>query len=913
MLEKWRHRALMAWSGLVGKHPFRVLGLCLALALASVLFTLWRWHFQSDRNALIDPGLEWNQRFVEWTRSFSGTYDLTVVIDLGRGEVTPEARRAGERLADDLGEALEREKRHVERVAWRFEVSRASPRAMRILDLPEFEARLEQLRQAQPIFASPTPGELLSAVTRGFVTPSEPTDPSTMARRIAGLTSLVDAMTGAISDPASAEQAWRAVALTGTAARAWEYIASADGRLLFLRITPRRDAQALGALSESIQAIRRLLAQTLARHSGSGLTAGLTGIEAIENDETRAVTRDSTIASIVALILVAGVMILAFHSFRTPLLALAALVIGIAWSFGFLFLAVGHLQVLSVFFTVILLGLGIAYGIHLAARFELVRHHHPDDEAGFALALDDSFETMGPGIVTGAVTTAAAFATTVFTDFRGVAEMGLIAAVGVMLCLLAMFTAFPALLRICKPRHRDVRPMTDRVFHLFEERWLTPFVRHPRWTLLASGAVLGVSLLATSRMTFDYNLEALLPRGVDSVRWQRRIVESGQSIYSGVSIVRDLEEARARVNRFREMPTVGEVRGVGLLFPKDEAHKLQRLAEVRASFGPEPTVDAAGAPDVQGQLVLLQGLILQSRAIIPEALRSEVDQLSRSLDRAVATLAALEPSRRADRLALLRESYARWRGRLLQAFDPAPLTLDDLPEEFSRSYRGKDGQIALEVDADTTERGRHAAMSPLDPRFLPRFVRDMRTVDPNVTGVIVQYYQSGDLIQRSYLWAGLWALAIVFGMVLVDFRRLDDAVLSLAPVFLGFTATFGIMWLLGMKVNPANIIALPLMFGIGVDSGVHIIHRFRQDATTRPLGLTDGTGKAITLTSLTSMIGFGSLMLASHRGIFSLGFVMTVGLGLTLLACLTMMPAWLELRARRAERESRTRPSRGAG
>ncbi len=155
---------------------------------------------------------------------------------------------------------------------------------------------------------------------------------------------------------------------------------------------------------------------------------------------------------------------------------------------------------------------------------------------------------------------------------------------------------------------------------------------------------------------------------------------------------------------------------------------------------------------------------------------------------------------------------------------------------------------------------------------------------------------SGELIRTSYQSAGVAALVVVFVLVWIGMRDLRDALLCLAPVAVGFALTFGLMWLVGMQVNPANIIVLPLMFGIGVDSGVHMLHRYRQEPAASPPGLTHGTGKGITVTSFTTMIGFAAMMLARHRGIQSLGFVLTVGLALTLLACWTVVPACLRLR-----------------
>ena len=268
----------------------------------------------------------------------------------------------------------------------------------------------------------------------------------------------------------------------------------------------------------------------------------------------------------------------------------------------------------------------------------------------------------------------------------------------------------------------------------------------------------------------------------------------------------------------------------------------------------------------------------------------------------------LTPAERDARLAKLFEDYAAFRTQtaeqIRQVFDPTPIGVSDLPPGLLSGWiaPGSKGgtQYVLEVYPKTSA----DVNGPLDPRFLKPFIQQMRSVDPAVTGVVVQVYESGELIRRSYVEAGVLAPIVVLVLVWIDFRSIRDALLSLAPVAVGFVITFGVMFLVGMAVNAANIIVLPLMFGIGVDAGVHMIHRWRMNPDARPLGLTSGTGKAISLTSYTAMIGFGSMMIAKHRGVASLGFVLTLGLGMTLLACWTVMPALLELRTRRTRSAS---------
>ncbi len=914
MFDRWRHRLLGRWAHFVADHPRKVLAVALLAAVVSVIYAATSLTFQGNRNDLISDDLDWNQRFIAWREAFPGTADLYVLADTQAedGTRSPATVAAAHALMDDLGVAMEADPA-VERAVWRYRTDpdTVHPRAIRVLPREQFEAELAQLMQAAPVLRSATPAALVEQMSASPA--ASALSDAQLGQGLRVLTAMIEGFTARLTTPAEQpiDLYERSAAAAGRGG--WSYLATENQRLLVMRITPRATPDAISPYTEAITAVRHHLRDAETRHPR--VCFGLTGIEAIEADETSATTRDSAISSVLAAALIAGLLIAAFHSVRAPLLLMATLLIAIAWSFGFLTLVIGHLQVISVVFTVILLGLGVAFGIHLVSRYELVRHRFPDDADGFAEAMRDTLEVMGPGLLTGAITTSAAFCTTMLTDFVGVAEMGLIAAAGVMLCLLAMVSVFPALLRLFKADHGHLVRMEDRYVHFFEERWVMPFVRRPWATVLLAAMVMVGSALAAGQVRFDYNLMKLLPAGADSVVWQQRAVrDGGQSVYYGVSVVRDMEEARQVARRMRLLDTVESLGGIGLLIPADEPVKLQRLAATRAAL--QPALDnalRAATADIEPEPLLpkLAGLRLGlslGRDRLPDAARPAAEAVIQAIDTFGQAHAALPPEQRDARLSALQRDYARFRQQTARqinaALDPAPLQPTDLPAAVMSPYLGvaTDGSplLALEVYPDVPA----AIGDPLDPRFLRNFASQLEAADPAITGVIVQIYESGTLIWTAYLQAGGYALLAVFVLLLVDFRSLRDALLCLFPVGLGFGATFAVLMLCGVGVNPANIIVLPLMFGIGVDDGVHIIHRYRQDRTSRPLGLTAGTGKGIALTSYTTMIGFGSLLIADHRGIASLGLTLALGIGFTLLACWTVMPAWLELRERHARNQS---------
>ncbi|MCC5828844.1 MAG: MMPL family transporter [Phycisphaeraceae bacterium] len=904
-------QAAKAWARFVSRGSYIVLVAALLLAAGGITLAVTKMGFIADRNALISRDLDWNQRFLGWWERFPGVYDLVVVVD-SHSDTDPKGLERAKAYLDELGPKLN-DHPLVERADWGAPVADFSPRTALLLPPDDFQEQVAQAGEAADLLRSPTPGDLIDRTTaRLRQGGGNDADEAEAAARIQRMTTLIDSLGEAIRTGEGRPLEWLSDPGDGPE---WEYLVSANRRLLFMRVTPRLEEGAINALEESVLAVRRAMAEVAKRHPG--IDAGLTGNEVVETDETIAITRDATLASILALLGVTVLLISALGGVRVPLMAVTALLIGVAWSFGFLVLTVGHLQLLSVFFIAILLGLGIDFGIHLSAAMERVRPDHQPGLDGFEESLGGAFRLSAPGIITGAVTTAAAFGVMVFGDFSGVSEMGLIALGGILLCLLAMLTVFPAIWRIFSINQPD-RPITTRT--TIPGRivgWMGRSAQAPAAVLIAAGVISLVALIPVSQLRFDYDLMAIQPRAIESIQWQERISEDGgQSIWFAVSIGDDLEELERRARRFAALEEVAEVLGIGLLWhphadgnrqwleeAEPEIRELAEDAQRESAPGGEVMATAGG---LDHRLASLAGMLrLAGDGRVPETLRSSLDDLRQSIDRTRTAIDELPADARPGRLVQLTRSYRAQRAavaaRVEQLVDGRPLTLEDFPESLFRPYVDADGpgpvRYALEIHP-RLPRGDGIA-SPLSPRFLPGFVQALREIDSKVTGVIFQVYEFGHLMQRAYIQAGIMALAAVFIIVWISFRRLTDALMCMLPVSLGFLWMFAVVVLSGVTLNPANITVLPLMFGIGVDAAVHVLHRYGQHPQTRPLGLALGTGKGITLTSLTTMIGFAAMMIADHRGIFSLGFVLTVGMGMTLLICLTVMPSLLELRTRR--------------
>ncbi len=874
----------LGWLGrFVIRRRVPVLLAALLLVAGSVWLALARLTMQTDRSFLVSPDLTWNAAYLAYKEEFPRWGDVIIAVDRGQNA------RLGESPEFDRAAAF------VRSLAQRL---RDDPAVLDVLDgytfhphfarlmltLPEdaYERSLAEFRTSRVVVESTSMVDLLRATLTGLS--GAVADPARAPASLEGLNNLLRSIDRAMDDPA---------AQVLPAAGGWRPLESDSGRYLLLSVGLRREGGSVSGLNEGIAAIRRHIADLQSTRLFAGIEAGVTGVGAIENDETAQSMADSTFTSVLAFALIALLLVIVFRGVVVPICAAVTLLIAVAWSFGWATLVVGHLQVLSVVFTVILLGLGIDFALHLTARLELTREEHED----LGDVLSRVYRGIGPGIITGAVTTAASFAVMLLTDFKGVAEMGAIAAGGILLCLIAMLSVYPALLSLRPDWRKSVRHRLGGEDAHFAHGRLDVVDRRPRTVLIIALLLVAAAIPAALRTRYDPNLLNLHPPGVESVIWEHRLTEDSQrSAWIGISIVDSLEQAQRKTLAFLQHDEIAAVEGVGSLF--HPAREQRRTAFAQDMPRDIPATSPATAAQATQLIAQLRGGIeaaaggdIQTSDAIDPALREALTQVLASAD------ALLERLRGPDAESLwanVAHAWQRDRESLIETWravaDPRPQTLDDLPLPLRTLNISSDGRLLLRIQP--ADRGG----SVLDPERLQGFVSAMRAVDADVLGPAVQIHESTSLISRAYTIATCLAVAAILILLLLDFRSLADSLLALLPVVVGFIGLFAVMGVTDLPLNFANIIVMPFIFGIGVDAGVHIVHRWRDDPTGVPRGLSGGTGRGILLTTLTTVIGFGCMALAQHRGIRGLGITMVVGLTITLIACYTVLPAILRLR-----------------
>jgi uncharacterized protein len=637
---------------------------------------------------------------------------------------------------------------------------------------------------------------------------------------------------------------------------------------------------------QAVQRLRELVRET--QFDVPGVNAGITGEPVLDFDETRQAEQDVNRSALLALVLVAAIFVCGYHEIRRPAMATICLIVGIAYTLGFATLAVGHLNILSITLVPILIGLAIDFGVHLISRYEEELRAGKTQSAAIRKAL----VFAGTGIFTSGFTTAGAFLAMLLTDFKGVREMGLISGVGLLVCIIPMMTLLPLMLARGGKKLPDesARRRFSRRADI-EQVWL----RRPRLVILCGTVLTLIAAAQIPRVKFDYNLLNLQTEGLQAVDLGEKLMHSGsQSLLSAVIVADSLTHAVNLEARIKALPSVASVSSMVKFLTEDQSRKLTTLREIKAQIAdiriPTPDTNSVEIARLDRSLTALRlvlgfaaGKIKSERGeekLVSEliALRDAVDALQRSLEenpaRAAAGLTALQRGLLDDlqeTLSLIREQDAS-----------GPLTLDDIPMFLRERFVSRAGKFLLQVypRGDVWQRS-----------VQKQFVQELRTVDPDVTGSPVQIYEYTSMVKESFQKAGTYAAAVIALMVLLHFRRLGSVLLAFVPVVLGFVWMLGLMTLLHISFNPVNIMSLTLVIGIGVTNSIHILNRFAEQP--HPSIMATSTGKAVIVSALNTIAGFGSLLVAKHQGISSLGAVMAIGTGTCMLASLTVLPAVL--------------------
>ena len=862
--------ALSRVSALCARRAVLVSLFLLLLTAAGVAAVVARLGVDTDTGNLFAASLPWKREQAAMARAFPQNEELlAIVVDSAVPEVA-------EATANSLAQILSFDRRNFTSVRQPDVSPWFDRNGLMFLDKGALATLLDQTVDAQPFL-----GQLAA-------------DPS--LRGVAGALSLLaqGVTAGADLKPFAAplrafHDALSAAAAGHPAPLSWELLLSGPlsslaGPYRFVLAKPVLDFGAIQPGARATAAVRDAAGRLPFVQDGSARVR-ITGSVALDDDEFSSVEQGVVGGLVGSLVLMTGWLYLALGTWRTIVPVLLTLLLGLVLTAAFAALAVGTLNLVSVAFAVLFVGLAVDFGIQFSARFREAELDVPETgAAGLVASVRLSTRRAGAQILVAAAATAAGFLAFTPTAFKGVAQLGLIAGVGMLIAFVCTLTALPAFLGLFRPRALGAEggyawagPVDNWVV-----RWRRPIL----WASAGFAAV-GASLLG--QVPFDSDPLHTKNQSTESIRTLNDLAADPITNPYTIDVLAPSAAAAADLApRLTALPTVDSVLTLDSLVPEDQAEKLPLIQDAASLLLP-----TLGAPPQQAPATPAE----MRRAV--ESAAAAINDVAGKLPPGDPLLALAGDLRALvtvpdDRLAAASRAMVEFLpptlDRLRVALTPVPVTRADVPPALARDWVAPDGQAKVQVlpkrDAMNNNAGLH------------RFVAEVSAVAPDAGGSAVTIVRSTDTIITAFRDAAAYAIAAIAVILILALRRLLDTLLVLAPLLLSSLLTVIVATVLPLELNFANIIALPLLLGVGVSFNVYFVMGWRA-GRSRPLS--SATARAVLFSALTTATAFGSLALSGHPGTASLGKLLLLSLGSTLLTTMLFVPALLAAIPRREE------------
>ena len=606
----------------------------------------------------------------------------------------------------------------------------------------------------------------------------------------------------------------------------------------------------------------------------------ITGEKALEEDEMRVLAEDTVYAGIFALSLVIIVLFLGLRSVKLVLCTLITLILGLILTAGFATIAVGHLNVLSVAFAILYIGLGVDFAIHICLCFRECWEHHMSSED----AIKKSVKILGFSLFLCALTTSIGFFAFIPTDYKGVSELGLISGGGMFIGLVVSLTLLPVLLKVF-----SIKKLTQTQVTLLPD-WVCTFpFRYARGIRYTSVLLAIAATFSLSHVRLDSNPVNLRDPNSESVVAFKDLLHSKtDSPFALIALSDSLENADNLATRMEKLSTVNKTVTLKSFVAEDQDEKLEIIDDLSLVL----STDLGRFNLPQEHADTRQGL-LELQTKINTALANPSDKaspelllhLQENIDAFIMFAdAAEEPDsiyRQLDDSILGLFPFTMM--QLDTSMGAYPFALNDIPTYISKNWVSSSGIYKVIIDPKDD-------LNILEN--LVKFATEVKSIDHSVTGIPVSDLAAGDAITKAFIQAFSTALIAIILVLLIILRSFRNTLLVIWPLLLAGLLTAATNVLLNNPFNFANVIALPLLMGIGVDSGIHIMHRLYSGLKANEHLLQTSTARGVFFSSLTTLLSFSSLAFTNHQGIASMGLLLAIGISFTLVCTLIVLPAF---------------------
>jgi hopanoid biosynthesis associated RND transporter like protein HpnN len=829
--------------------------LSLLLAVGASFYAARHFAINTDINTLISPDLDWRKRDNQFEKAFDREKLILAVIEAPTPELANAASKAlAAKLAGDA---------NFESVQPLGSGEFFEKNGLLFLPVEEVGKVAGQLEAAAPLI------EIMAG------------DPSIRGLTGALETGLAGVKRGQVKLD-NAERPFNLISQTvedilnkGAATFSWRELVSdkpltdADRRA-FIEFKPKLDYQSLEPGKDATDAIRKA-AVDLDFAGKYNARVRLTGPVPIANEEYSTVQDGAILNGVVTVLIVLGILWMALHSGKIILAVFVNLFIGLLLTTAVGLMMVGSLNLLSIAFAVLFVGLGVDFGIQFSVRYRSERFKNDD----LALALESAASRSAVPLSLAAMATAAGFLCFLPTDYKGISELGKIAGAGMLIAFLTSITALPAMLKLLNPPGEN-----EAVGYAF----LAPvddFLERHRVIIVVGTLLLVVAGLPLLYfMKFDFNPINLRNPKAESIATFLDLRKDPNTGANAINVMTTSEtEAKQIEAKLEKLPEVLRVMSVDSFVPEDQPAKLQLIAKAAKVVGPALNPDSVdAAPTDEENVAALKSSVDGLRRTAgdgkgPGAVASR--RLADALDKLAASNQATRDKAQNVFVVPLRITF----DQLKNTMQAGPVSLKTLPPELLNSWKSKDGLIRVEA----LPKG-----DPNDNDNLRRFADAVLAAEPNAIGGPVSILKSGDTIVKAFIHAGIWALVVISLLLWLALRRVTDVLMTMVPLLVAGAVTLELCVLIELPLNFANIVAMPLLLGVGVAFKIYYVTAWREGRTNL---LQSSLTRAIFFSALTTATAFGSLWLSSHPGTASMGKLLALSFVITLAAVLLFQPA----------------------
>ena len=861
-------RLFEKWTDFIGQHSFLVLLLSLLATVGVLIYTMNHFRIDTELTDMISAELPYRKLEKEFQRAFPQFKEtIVVVIDAD----TPEAARL---YRDKLAERLKRQTGFFKGVYAPGGGEFFERNGLLYLSVKDLEALSENLASAQPLLGliskDLTLRGLFSVIEKIVTQEGEIEQKTKLVPFFDRLAQTVESSTSNRPRPLS----WQELILGDAMA--------ADASRQFIILDPVPNHATLSGAAAGIEAIYRIRDEVGLREA-SGVKVRLTGDVVLNYENLLAAKRGMGLTTLISFLLVAIAITIGLGSGRLVLASLVTLLVGFIWTFGFAIFFVGRLNLISVAFGVLFIGLGIDYGIQYCLRYrELIA-----SGLGHYEAIVGTANGLGVSLLVCTVGAAIGFYSFLPTPYTGVSELGVIAGTGMLINLFATLTVLPALLTLLPLKKTGIKEfVADRPLYR------VPY-KHAK-TIVAGAIAIGIgAAFFLPKLYFDYNPLNLYDPHSEAVLIIKELFKNEMTCPWTISILAgNAKEAEEMVGKLKDLKEVKEAITFTSFVPEDQSSKLAILSDIALFMPPGLETLKPEKLSYQKNLASLENLESSLKKVLYMARERDgtyatsISRLHHSLERFKKALTHPENGKEAlDKLEQNVLSYLpNLFHELKTSLRASAVKESDLPRELRLRYVTPDGRYRVEV---------FPRENILETDSLKRFVEAVSNLAPNSTDTPVTIREAGNAVVRSFLLATLYALLAITLFMLIELKSLSDTALVLLPLALSLLITGAASVILDIPFNFANVIVIPLLLGSGVE-GIYFIHRFRTDPPSSGNMLETSTARALFYSTLTTILSFSTLSFSPHQGMASMGKLLTICIASLMVTTLIFLPALLK-------------------